>query len=263
MVTLPWQNISPRIVRDQTAQTRKKGVGGFIASSVFTDPLAKQKRAGERCKRNISGSRVNKFALLLIAAMFSWSGGVMAQERWQGAWAHPPTAHNDLSFRPDERPRRTGYVPLPPYKDATVRQVVRLSAAARAIKLRFTNEFGARPLHLGSAHVALAAENGAIVPGTDHVITFAGRTSVDIPPGAPMLGDAITWPLPAFARLAISIYYPDETVPPAHTIFILNAWQTSGDHTSDVTFTTSAKARSGIHLAQIDIVPAAILAGHW
>lgn len=199
---------------------------------------------------------MNKLAFLLIAAMLSWSCGAAAQEHWQGAWAHPPTAHNNFPLGADGRPTRPGYLPLPPYKDATVRQVVRLSAAAQAIRLRFSNELGDKQLHIGAAHVALAAENGAIIPGTDHAITFAGKISVDIPPGAPMLGDVITWPLPAFAKLSVSIYYPSETVPPAHTVFILDAWETSGDHTSDVTITTSAKARSGIHLSQIDIVPA-------
>jgi len=198
---------------------------------------------------------MNKFTLLLIAALLSLPGTASAQEHWQGAWGHPPTAHNDLSLRPDERPRRTGFLPLPPYKDATVRQMVRLSAAARSIRLRFTNEFGAKALPIGAAHVALAAENGAIIAGTDHVITFAGKPSVDIPPGAPMLADAITWPLPAFARLAISIYYPGETVPPAHTIFVLNAWQTAGDHTADLSLPESTAARSGIHLSQVDILP--------
>jgi len=70
-----------------------------------------------------------------------------------------------------------------------------------------------------------------------------------------MLADAITWPLPAFARLAISIYYPGETVPPAHTIFVLNAWQTAGDHTADLSLPESTAARSGIHLSQVDILP--------
>ena len=199
---------------------------------------------------------MNKFALLLMALVLSWSGSASAQEHWQGAWAHPPTAHNALPLQPDGRPTRPGFLPLPPYKDTTVRQVVRLSAGARAVRLRFSNEFGNKALHIGAAHVALAADNGAILPGTDHVITFAGRTSVDIPPGAPVLGDAITWPLPAFAKLAVSIYYPDETVPPAHTVFILNAWQTAGDHTADVTLPEPAAARSGIHLSQIDILPA-------
>jgi len=182
----------------------------------------------------------------------SWQGA------WQGAWGHPPTATNDMPqpVRADGRPAgRPVYAPLPPYRDTTVRQIVRISAAARGMRLRFTNEFGAKALRIGAAHVALAGDNGAILPGTDHVITFAGRTSVDIPPGSPMLGDVLTWQLPAFAKLAISIYYPDETVPPAHTLFTLNAWQSVGDHTADASLPSPAPARSGLHVSQIDILP--------
>ena len=69
-----------------------------------------------------------------------------------------------------------------------------------------------------------------------------------------MLSDPITWSLPAFARLSVSIHYPSETVPPAHTLFTLNAWQTTGDHTADIALPSPAPARSGIHLSEIDIV---------
>ena len=93
------------------------------------------------------------------------------------------------------------------------------------------------------------------LPGTDHVLTFAGRAGVDIPAGAPLLSDPVSWPLPAFARLAISVYYPAETVPPAHTLFTLNAWQTSGEHTADTALPAPMPARTGLHVSQIDIVP--------
>jgi len=204
---------------------------------------------------------VIKLASAVIAASLFWVSGSAAAplQTWQGAWGHPPTAYNDLPppARADGSPAgRPLYAPLPPFKDTTVRQVVRLSAAARAMRLRFTNEFGVKALHIGAAHVALAGDDGAILPGTDHVITFAGRTSVDIPPGSPILGDVITWQLPAFAKLAISIYYPDETVPPAHTLFTLNAWQSPGDQTAATALPSPAPARSGLHVSQIDIVPA-------
>ncbi len=204
---------------------------------------------------------VIKPAIAVIAASFFWFGGSVAApaQTWQGAWGHPPTAYNDLPppLRSDGRPAaRPVYAPLPPYKDMTVRQVVRISAAARTLRLRFTNEFGTKALHIAAAHVALAGDNGAILPGTDHVITFTGKTSAGIPPGSPMLSDTLSWELPAFAKLAISIYYPDETLPPAHTLFALNAWQTQGDHTSDLALPSPAPARSGLHVSQIDIVPA-------
>ena len=196
------------------------------------------------------------FAAFLICCNTSQAAPA---EIWQGGWGHPPTAYNDrpAPARVDGRPApRPGYAPLAPYQDATVRQVVRLSAAARAIRLRFTNEFGAETLHIGAAHIALAGEDGAILPGSDHAVTFGGKASVEIPPGAPMLSDAITWTLPASARLSISLYYPGDTVPPAHTLFTLNAWQSGGDHTSDTTLPMPMPARSGVHVSQIDIVPA-------
>jgi lysophospholipase L1-like esterase len=203
-----------------------------------------------------------RIVIALLAGALFWSHGAQAdpaaRQPWQGAWGHPPTAYNERppAVRPDGRSAAQLYAPLPPYTDVTVRQVVRLSAAARAIRLRFTNEFGAKALHIGAAHIALAAEDGAIVPGSDRIITFAGKTSVTIPPGAPLLGDAISWALPAFTKLAISIHYPSETVPPAHTVFTLNAWQTPGDHTADLALPAATPARTGLHVSEIDILPA-------
>lgn len=203
-------------------------------------------------------------SLVFAIAWLAWlcgQGLAAPREGWQGAWGHPPTAYNDQTPpRTDggTRVNRPVYSPLAPYRDATVRQVVRLSAAAGALRLRFTNEFGLAALRVGSVHLALAGDNGAILAGSDHVITFDGKTSVDIPPGAPLLGDPVSWSLPAFARLAITIYYPVETPSPAHTLFTLNAWQAAGpgDHTSDLMLPDATVAHSGVHVSQIDILPA-------
>lgn len=205
---------------------------------------------------------MRKIALAFAAASFSGLGGTDATAApafWQGAWGHPPTAINDTPpvTRPDGRVTHPVYAPLSAYKDTTVRQVVRIGGAARMLRLRLTNEFGVTALHIGAVHVAEAAENGAIVAGTDHAVTFAGRSSVEIPAGAPLLSDPLVWSLPAFARLSVSIHYPAETVPPAHTLFTLNAWQTTGDHTADTTLPSPVPARSGLHLSEIDIVPPA------
>jgi len=202
---------------------------------------------------------MRRIVLALAAASFSWPGGMDATAAaafWQGAWGHPPTTYNDLPpvKRADGGISRPVYAPLPVYKDTTVRQVVRIGGAARMLRLRLTNEFGVKALHIGAVHVAEAGENGAIVAGTDHAVTFAGQLSAEIPAGAPLLSDPLAWSLPAFAKLSVSIYYPSETVPPAHTLFTLNAWQVTGDHTADTALPSPAPARSGIHLSEIDIV---------
>jgi len=219
-------------------------------------------RGQDRLRRAIkTGSFVIKrvFAVLVLSLFSLGTLAAAPRETWQGAWGHPPTAYNDLAPIPrgDGRaPARPVYAPLPPYNDTTVRQVVRLSAAAQTIRLRFSNEFGNKPLRLGAVHIALAGDKDAILPGSDHVVTFAGRNAVDVPPGAPQLSDPLSWPLPAFARLAVSVHYPGETVPPAHTLFALNAWQSPGEQTSAPALANPMPARSGLHLSQIDIVPA-------
>jgi lysophospholipase L1-like esterase len=202
--------------------------------------------------------RIAAFLLALLLGLPSNPRAADAVEGWQGAWGHPPTTHNNLptTTRPDgSSAARPTYASLPAYKGTTVRQIVRLSAGAHAIRLRFSNEFGTAALDLGAVRVALAAEDGASMPGTDRAVTFSGQTAVRIPPGAPLLSDAIAWELPAFAKLAVSVYYPIETLPPAHTLFALQAWQAQGDQTSNPSLPSPAAARSGTHLSQIDILP--------
>ena len=205
---------------------------------------------------------MKKIAVILLALFLgapSDFGMAAATGGWQGAWGHPPTTHNTLpaAIRPDgSSAPRPVYAPLPAYQGTTVRQIVRLSAGARAIRLRFSNEMSSTALHLASVQIAIAAENDSIVPGTSRPVTFAGQTAVRLPPGAPLLSDVITWPLPAFTKLAVSVYYPAETLPPAHTLFALQAWQAPGDHTASVSLPSPLAARSGTHLSQIDILPA-------
>ena len=132
---------------------------------------------------------------------------------------------------------------------------MRLSIAARAIRVRLSNEFAGKELHVGEARIALASENGAIVPGSDHVLSFAGRPNAVIPAGAPLLSDPVDWAVPALSKLAVTAFYPDETVPPAHTLYALNAWAAPGSQAGAQTLMDAIAARSGNHLSEVDVVP--------
>jgi lysophospholipase L1-like esterase len=223
-------------------------------------------------------------AACLVTALTLGNASAAPLELWLGAFGHSPTAYNLTPpvtvTRPDgtTRTQMPGYAPLAPYENVTVREVVRISAAARRIRIRFTNEFGGKALKIGAAHVALAGEDGAIIPGSDHVVTFDGQGKVTIPQGAPMLGDPMDWTLPAFAKLAVSVYYPESTVPPAHTLYTLEAYQAGqpGDQTAAQNLSPAPAgehgtrraractapsgcplpAPSGVHVSEIDIVPA-------
>ena len=204
----------------------------------------------------------------MLAGLLVLPGGALAAPpSWQGAFGHVPTAYNlspaVTTTGRDGNPRTVppGYAPLPPYPaETTVREIVRLSTAARVLRIRFSNEFSGKPLRLGEAHVALVSDNGDIVPGSDHVLTFAGRPSANIPAGAPLLSDPVEVSLPALSKLAVSVFYPDETLPPAHTLYALNAWAAPGNQAGAQALTDPAAARSGNHVSEVDVVPPG--AGH-
>jgi lysophospholipase L1-like esterase len=96
------------------------------------------------------------------------------------------------------------------FHDVTLRQVVRLSGGGRQVRVRFTNEFGAAPLAIGAAHVAIAGDNGTIQPGSDRVLTFAGKGTATVPTGAPLVSDPVDLTLPPRSKLTISLYLPGQ-----------------------------------------------------
>src|SRR5438128_11233138 len=94
-----------------------------------------------------------------------------------------------------------GAAPLPPtpalgpfpatpaFHNQTIRQTVRLSLGGQRLRIRFTNEYGAEPLAVGAAFVALADEQGNIRPGTARRPLVSVESSTSIPAGAPSLSD--------------------------------------------------------------------------
>jgi lysophospholipase L1-like esterase len=138
------------------------------------------------------------------------------------------------------------------FQHVTVRQIVRLSAPAERLRVRFSNEFGLTPMRLGAVHIAQLADGGSIVPGSDHVVTFSGEGIGNIPASAPMLSDPIQWRLPALTRLAVSIFLPEETIPPAHRVS--EYVSASGNAADAQQMPGSALVHSGALVSGIEIV---------
>ncbi len=116
---------------------------------------------------------------------------------WAGAWGASPT--------------------IPPsggksFENQTVRQVVRLSTGGTAVRIRFTNEYGDKPLEIGAATVAIAGADGKPT-GEFRTLTFGNAPSVTIPAGAPLLSDPVTLDVKALESLSISIFLPTATGP--------------------------------------------------
>lgn len=97
------------------------------------------------------------------------------------------------------------------YSDQTLREIVHTSVGGDEVRVRIANTFGTAPLVVGSAHVAVSGSGSSIVPGTDRVLTFGGRTSVTIPAGAPAVSDPVRLHVKPVSDLAVSVYLPSAT----------------------------------------------------
>ena len=141
-----------------------------------------------------------------IFAMAAMAPGTAAHaaEPWITTWAATPA------------PRWAEELPAPfdvpdILGGQTVRQIARLSVGGDQLRVVLSNEFGARPLTIGSASVALSLGGSAVDPATVKALSFSGRNSAVIPPGAPLVSDPVNLPVKALASVAVSFYLPKRT----------------------------------------------------
>ena len=194
-------------------------------------------------------------ALSLTLALAAPAGSAFAEapRRWVGAWASAqlaPDAKNSLA--PED------------YRDATLRQVVRLSLGGETIRVRLSNAFGTRPLTLKAARVAVSAalDSARIVPATDRPLTFSGRTEVTIPAGADYWSDPVALTVAPLTSLAISLRYveaPD--VQTGHPGSRATSYVLAGDHLADADLPGAKTADRWFQIAGVEVVPTARKAG--
>jgi hypothetical protein len=144
---------------------------------------------------------IRAVATILLAATFSLaavSQDTMTQGHWVSAWS---TAVHTPRSAP-------GGPPIQPFDNQTIRMVIRPTIGGDRLRIKFSNEFGAVPLAIGSAHVALVKENGTVVPESDRPLKFSGEASVTIPAGSPMVSDPVELKVSALTEVAVSIFLP-------------------------------------------------------
>ena len=125
--------------------------------------------------------------------------------RWVNAWQGSPVGGGTIQGA--SCPADKGL------NNQTVRNIVFLSAGGERIRLRVTNAFGARPLRVGAASVALAGTGAAAVPGSSRSLRFGGRSSILIAAGGEALSDPVSLHVKALQRLDVSLYLPGRTGP--------------------------------------------------
>ncbi len=146
-----------------------------------------------------------------------------AGEHWVATWAASPQARAVAGPpRPALPAAPAAAAPNPAqansfqgtsFNDQTVRMIVHTSIGGSRVRIELSNAYGTAPLMIGAAHLALGISGGAIVPSSDRTLTFGGKASFSIPPGALAVSDPVNLAVPKLSDLAISIYFPSDTGP--------------------------------------------------
>nr|WP_296064442.1 SGNH/GDSL hydrolase family protein [uncultured Actinoplanes sp.] len=127
------------------------------------------------------------------------------RRRWRHTWTAMPQLTEPGNMPP--APFTADGVVL---ADTTIRQTVHLTVGGPVLRVRFSNAFGATPLPITSAAVALPAGGRAgvpgIQPGTSRPLTFGGRRSVTVPPGAQIVSDPVPSRVGPGINLSISVH---------------------------------------------------------
>ena len=193
------------------------------------------------------------FASVLLCGVLSasiFSPQLQAQIKpqptnWVGSWATS-----------QQLPEPQNSLPPEALNDATLRQIVHLSAGGPALRVHISNAFGYLPLYLTSVHIArpLSPASPAIDPATDKALTFAGKPDVIIPAGAEYLSDPIDYPIAPLSDLAVSIHYD---LPPAeqtgHPGSRATSYLVHGDAVSAADLPGARKFDHWYQLAAIDV----------
>ncbi len=128
-------------------------------------------------------------------------------------------------------------------RNQTLRQVARVSLGGSRVRVEFSNEYGEHPLVIGAAHVALAGTGASTTPGSDRALTFGGRASVTVPPGAPILSDPVDLVVAPLGSVAVSLFLPEIT--PAAT------WHNEGVQTAYISGEGNFAGETDLKPAQV------------
>ncbi len=115
-----------------------------------------------------------------------------------------------------------GAAPQPPtpdsraalgFGDETLRQIVFSSVGGTIVRIRLSNAYGSQPLGIAGAGIGVQRAGASLVAGSDRPLTFAGRSSIVIPPGGVAISDPVALAVTPLMHVAISLYLAAPTGP--------------------------------------------------
>ena len=165
-----------------------------------------------------------------------------AQQNWVGTWA----AAAEFTGKGD--------MPASPLTNRSLREVVKVSVGADCLRLRLSNEFSKEPVEIKSVFIADALDSCDIVRKSARYLSFGGKRTVTIQPGACAVSDVCKYPLKPLQRLAVTISYgatPQNAT--SHRGSRTTSYIIDGDAKPKTSFAVSERVDHWYSIAAIDV----------
>lgn len=200
-------------------------------------------------------TRLARWPLSLIATLLLASCGQAPRSPAGGDWL---AAWGSAQL---EQPPAAGAVPL---RDVSLRQIVRTTVAGPALRVRLSNLFGREPLVLDTASVGLVqpgTEGGKplLQGGSLRPLSFDGRRSVTVAPGAEVWSDPVALPVPRVADVAVQMHVVSApALATGHPGSRISSWAMPGNRVDAADWADAVAKDGWWHLAAIDVGSAAV-----
>jgi lysophospholipase L1-like esterase len=160
--------------------------------------------------------------VLSVVSLLTLPIAAQAADKWVVSWAgslHGPYPVGNPSAQPDQR---FAFPSAPDgARDQTLRMVVRPDIWGKQARLRLSNAFGTKPVTFDGVYIGLQLGGPALVKGSNRPVSFAGKPSVTIAPGASVWSDPVALafvkdpadPMLAGRKLAISFHVAGQSGP--------------------------------------------------
>ena len=175
----------------------------------------------------------------IVAIRLDGASRATASVRHGPAAIHVPGEHWVATWGASPQAPIAGNLSAPGFANQTVREIVYSSAGGAMVRVRLSNAFGAEPVRIAAASIAVQRRGAEIVPHTLRPLSFGGRPAVAIRAAGAVASDPVVLRVHPGTHLAVSLYLSAPSGPVTqHTQARQVNWVAAGPRTLD----TSARA---------------------
>jgi lysophospholipase L1-like esterase len=163
-----------------------------------------------------------RIAVAILIVALPQIAAAQEREKWVVSWVASAQGPHPVGIASAQSDQRFPFPePSVGANDQTFRLILRPTLWGRQARLRLTNVFGTRPVTFDGVYVGLQMGGPALMKGTNHPVTFEGKNSVTLPPGASRWSDPVLLPFVhdssaaelAGRKLAVSFHIAGESGP--------------------------------------------------